>query len=250
MVTIGFPYFSPLAMTQPAQLVLIEDEPAIADTLGFALQREGWQVRHFGLAQAGEAYLATHRADLLILDVGLPDDSGFEVLKRLRRSSEMPVLLLTARAEEFDRILGLELGADDYVVKPFSPREVAARVRAILKRSRAASPAPEAAESAAPLSAPMQSLFVHDAAARRVSFCGAMLVLTPSEYHLMVSLLTRPGHVLSRAQLLDALGDAAEDSFERTIDSHIKSLRAKLKLIRADLDPIATHRGFGYALAT
>lgn len=225
--------------TQPAQIVLIEDEPAIADTLCFALQREGWKVVHFGLAHAGEAYLAKQQADLLILDVGLPDDSGFEVLKRLRRSSEMPVLLLTARAEEVDRILGLELGADDYVVKPFSPREVAARVRAILKRSRISSPTTTVAES---------NLFIHDVAAKRVTFSGSNLNLTPSEYLLMIALLARPGHVLSRSQLLDALGDAAEDSFERTIDSHIKSLRAKLRQIRGDLDPIATHRGFGYAL--
>ncbi|WP_373973724.1 two-component system response regulator CreB [Chitinibacter sp. SCUT-21] len=231
-----------------AQIVLIEDEPAIADTLRFALQREGWQVAHFALAREGEAFFAQQAADLLILDIGLPDDNGFEVLKRLRRHSEMPVLLLTARAEEFDRILGLELGADDYVVKPFSPREVAARVKAILKRSRSAPPAPVEAQQALS-SKSMAALFVHDEAARRVCFCSSMLVLTPSEYRLIVALLSHPGHVLSRAQLLDALGDAAEDSFERTIDSHIKSLRAKLKQIRADLDPIATHRGFGYALA-
>ncbi|WP_410499096.1 two-component system response regulator CreB [Chitinibacter sp. S2-10] len=232
-------------MLQTARIVLIEDEPAIADTLGFALRREGWQVSHFSLACEGESDLIRLPADLLILDVGLPDDSGFEVLKRLRRHSEMPVLLLTARAEEFDRILGLELGADDYVVKPFSPREVAARVRAILKRSRSHTAIPAAAEPAAPL----QALFVHDAAARRVCFSGSILVLTPSEYRLIVALLAHPGHVLSRSQLLDVLGDAAEDSFERTIDSHIKSLRAKLRQIRSDLDPIATHRGFGYALA-
>lgn len=227
-------------MTQIAQIVLIEDEPAIADTLRFALQREGWKVFHFGLAHAGEVYLAKHHADLVILDVGLPDDSGFEVLKRVRRSSDVPVLLLTARAEEFDRILGLELGADDYVVKPFSPREVAARVRAILKRSRIQPP----------IQMPVAStnLFVHDVAAKRVAFSGSKLILTPSEYHLMIALLARPGHILSRSQLLDALGDTAEDSFERTIDSHIKSLRAKLRQIRSDLDPIATHRGFGYAL--
>jgi two-component system catabolic regulation response regulator CreB len=220
------------------QIVLIEDEPAIADTLCFALRREGWEVVHFGLALVGEAYLAKHQADLVILDVGLPDDNGFEVLKRLRRFSEVPVLLLTARAEEFDRILGLELGADDYVVKPFSPREVAARVRAILKRTQSAmSPA-----------ASKQNLFVHDVAAKRIAYSGSNLILTPSEYHLIITLMACPGHVLSRSQLLDALGDAAEDSFERTIDSHIKSLRAKLRQVRSDLDPIVTHRGFGYAL--
>jgi len=229
-------------MARADQIVLIEDEPVIADTLSFALQREGWEVYHFGLARTGEVYLAERGADLVILDVGLPDDSGFEVLKRLRRFSEVPVLLLTARAEEVDRILGLELGADDYVVKPFSPREVTARVRAILKRSRTSSPAtPDVADST-------QNLFVHDVAAKRITFSGSNLILTPSEYHLLFALLARPGHVLSRSQLLDALGDAAEDSFERTVDSHIKSLRAKLRQIRSDLDPIVTHRGFGYSL--
>lgn len=224
-------------MSQTSQIILIEDEPAIADTLTFALQREGWQVTHFGLAHAAETYLASHSADLVVLDVGLPDDSGFEVLKRLRRSSEVPVLLLTARAEEVDRILGLELGADDYVVKPFSPREVAARVRAILKRSRIVVSAVST-----------QKLFVHDVAARRITFSSTNLILTPSEYHLLIALLARPGNVLSRSQLLDALGDAAEDSFERTVDSHIKSLRAKLRHVRSDLDPIVTHRGFGYSV--
>ncbi len=220
------------AMT--AHILLIEDEPAIADTLLFALQREGYAVDWQRLARDGEAVLAD--AQLVILDVGLPDDSGFEVLKRLRRHSEVPVLMLTARADEIDRIVGLELGADDYVVKPFSPREVVARVRAILKRLQ-----PRVADTATPG-------FEHDAAGRRIRYRGQWLVLTPSEYRLLALLLSAPGRVFSRAQLLDALGEAAEDSFERTIDSHVKSVRAKLRDIAAEADPIETHRGFGYAL--
>ncbi|MDW5416195.1 two-component system response regulator CreB [Iodobacter sp. CM08] len=225
-------------------IVLIEDEPAIADTLRFALEREGFAVSSYLLARDGEAAIKAQRPDLLILDIGLPDDSGLEVLKRLRRHSDLPVLLLTARAEEFDRILGLELGADDYVLKPFSPREVAARVKAILKRS---SPKTDTSSSYSH-PATSSSLFQHEAQARRVQYAGQYLTLTPSEYRLLITLLAHPGQVFSRAQLLDALGEAAEDSFERTIDSHIKSLRAKLRLVRPDLDPIATHRGFGYAL--
>ncbi len=220
------------------RILLAEDEPAIADTLLYALQREGWQVRHCTLARDAEAALAAEPPQLLILDIGLPDDSGLALLGRLRRHSELPVMLLTARADEVDRVLGLELGADDYVVKPFSPREVVARVRAILKRSQ---PAVVAADNP-------DSLFCHEAAARRIRFAGQALVLTPSEYRLLATLLARPGQVFSRSQLLDALGEAAEDSFERTIDSHIKTLRAKLRQVRADLDPIVTHRGFGYAL--
>ncbi len=220
------------------RILLAEDEPAIADTLLYALQREGWQVRHCTLARDAEAALAAEPPQLLILDIGLPDDSGLALLGRLRRHSELPVMLLTARADEVDRVLGLELGADDYVVKPFSPREVVARVRAILKRSQ---PAVVAATNP-------DSLFCHEAAARRIRFAGQALVLTPSEYRLLATLLARPGQVFSRSQLLDALGEAAEDSFERTIDSHIKTMRAKLRQVRADLDPIVTHRGFGYAL--
>lgn len=223
-----------------SSIILIEDEAAITDTLRFALEREGFSVSCYSLAREGEAAIQTQKPDLLILDIGLPDDSGLEVLKRLRRHSELPVLLLTARSEEFDRILGLELGADDYVLKPFSPREVAARVKAILKRS---SPAATISHSAI-----HNGLFVHDAAAKRVQYAGNNLTLTPSEYRLLITLLAHPGQVFSRAQLLDALGEAAEDSFERTIDSHIKSLRAKLRIVKPDLDPIATHRGFGYAL--
>ncbi|XZG69163.1 two-component system response regulator CreB [Chitinibacteraceae bacterium HSL-7] len=227
-------------MSASRRILLIEDEPAIADTLRFALERDGYHVDWAALARDGEQRLAAGGVDLLILDVGLPDDSGFDVLKRLRRHNEaLPVLLLTARAEEFDRILGLELGADDYVVKPFSPREVAARVKALLKRS--AAPAVQLSEQGA-------SGFQHDAGGLRIRYCGQPLLLTPSEYRVLATLLAQPGRVYSRAQLLDALGEAAEDSFERTIDSHIKALRAKLRVIRPDADPIATHRGFGYAL--
>lgn len=227
-------------MSETRRILLIEDEPAIADTLCFALRREGMQVDWHALIGSGEAALAAGAVDLLILDIGLPDGNGLELLKRLRSRSDLPVLLLTARAEELDRILGLELGADDYVVKPFSPREVAARVKTILKRSRASSASLATENDGA--------LFLHDAAGCRVSYAGAWLALTPSEYRLLLALLARPGQVFSRGQLLDALGEGAEDSFERTIDSHIKSLRAKLRHVRADLEPIATHRGFGYAL--
>ncbi|GLS02864.1 DNA-binding response regulator [Chitiniphilus shinanonensis] len=217
------------------RILLIEDEPAIADTLAFALRREGFEVDWRRLARDGEAALPG--AALVILDVGLPDDSGFEVLKRIRRQGEVPVLMLTARADEVDRIVGLELGADDYVVKPFSPREVVARVRAILKRTgaRVATTAPATA-------------LEHDAAARRLRYRGHWLALTPSEYRVLALLASAPGRVFSRAQLLDALGEAAEDSFERVIDSHVKSVRAKLREIAPDDDPIETHRGFGYSL--
>ncbi|SMC20802.1 two-component system, OmpR family, catabolic regulation response regulator CreB [Andreprevotia lacus DSM 23236] len=234
-------------MSNPPAILLLEDEAAIADTLQFALQREGMQVQWVSLVSQAEALLAAGGFDLAVFDIGLPDGSGLELLRRLRRSSELPVLLLTARADEVDRIVGLELGADDYVVKPFSPREVAARVKTILKRVRPAAPAAVSAVTGEASTAGAR--FEHDVAGRRISYQGRRLALTPAEYNVLALLLAQPGRVYSRAQLLDALGEAAEDSFERTIDSHIKTLRAKLREITPAADPIETHRGFGYALS-
>ena len=203
----------------------------------FALQREHFAVRHVTLGEQALAALAEDEVALVVLDVGLPDLSGFEVLKRLRRHSEVPVLFLTAREDEVDRILGLELGGDDYVTKPFSPREVVARIRAILKRL-----APPAPESALPPSADWQ----HDEAAARIQFRGQPLLLTRSEYRILAALLAHPGQVFSRTQLLD-ICDSDEDSFERSVDTHIKTLRAKLRPLGGD-HCIATRRGLGYAL--
>lgn len=188
---------------------------------------------------AGEALecLAHEAFDLVILDVGLPDISGFEACKRLRRFSEVPVIFLTARSEEIDRVVGLEIGADDYVVKPFSPREVTARVKAILKRV-----APQPAAPAAPAEA-----FRLDLARYRIHFHDQLLALTRHEFRLLQTLLGQPERVFSREQLLDALGVPAEAGYERNIDSHIKSLRAKLRAVAPDAEPIQTHRGLGYS---
>ena len=157
--------------------------------------------------------------------------------KRLRLFSELPVIFLTARSEEIDRVVGLEIGADDYVVKPFSPREVAARVKAILKRV-----APREAPAA---SAP--STFQIDDAAFRIHYHGQALSLTRHEFRLLRTLLGQPRRVYSREQLLDALGVASEAGYERNIDSHIKSVRAKLRAIAPSEEPIQTHRGLGYS---
>ena len=157
--------------------------------------------------------------------------------KRLRLFSELPVIFLTARSEEIDRVVGLEIGADDYVVKPFSPREVAARVKAILKRV-----APREAPAA---SAP--STFQIDDAAFRIHYHGQALSLTRHEFRLLRALLGQPRRVYSREQLLDALGVASEAGYERNIDSHIKSVRAKLRAIDPSEEPIQTHRGLGYS---
>jgi two-component system catabolic regulation response regulator CreB len=181
--------------------------------------------------------LAGEPFDLVILDVGLPDIGGFDVCKRRRRFSEVPVIFLTARSEEIDRVVGLEIGADDYVVKPFSPREVAARVKAILKRTAAR-------ESAAP--AP-SSPFQVDNERVQIHYHNQLLSLTRHEFRLLQNLLAQPERVFSREQLLDGLGVASDVGYERSIDSHVKSLRAKLRQVAAEAEPIQTHRGLGYS---
>ncbi|MBG0846380.1 two-component system response regulator CreB [Pseudomonas chengduensis] len=219
------------------QILIVEDEAAIADTLVYALQAEGFVTHWSSLGGEALTLLENGTFDLAILDVGLPDISGFELCKRLRRFSELPVIFLTARSEEIDRVVGLEIGADDYVVKPFSPREVAARVKAILKRV-----APREAPAA---SAP--STFQIDDAAFRIHYHGQALSLTRHEFRLLRTLLGQPRRVYSREQLLDALGVASEAGYERNIDSHIKSVRAKLRAIAPSEEPIQTHRGLGYS---
>ena len=178
--------------------------------------------------------LPGHRPALMILDVGLPDGSGFELCREVRAASTLPIILLTARSEEIDRVVGLELGADDYVTKPFSPREVSLRVRSVLRRT-----------SAAPVDT---ALFRVDEDAQRITFDGSLLALTRREFLLLKTLLARPERVCSRERLLYTAWGAEAESGDRTVDTHIKTLRAKLKVIRPELDPIETHRGLGYSI--
>ncbi len=223
-----------------AHILIVEDEAAIADTLIYALQGEGFTTRWLSLAGEALALQAREPADLWILDVGLPDMSGFEACKQLRRSSEVPVLFLTARDSEIDRVVGLEIGADDYVSKPFSPREVAARVKAILKRLQ-----PRVAPAA---EQPVAGPFRFDELRQQIHYHGQLLPLTRHELKLLAVLLSQPERVFSREQLLDATGVSAEAGYERTVDSHIRSLRAKLREVSPDSEAIHTHRGLGYSL--
>jgi two-component system catabolic regulation response regulator CreB len=218
-----------------ASLLLLEDDVAIAEPLRYALERAGHQVVHLLLGSEVMARVATDHPDLLILDVGLPDISGFEVLARLRRESQVPVLMLTARSEEIDRVLGFELGADDYVAKPFSPREVVARVGAILRRAQPASPSAAGADD-----------IVLDEVRARVLCRGTPLVLTRYEYLLLGVFMRAPERVFTRTQLMEMVW-SHDVSQERTVDTHIKSLRAKIREAAPDLDPIQTHRGLGYS---
>ncbi|MBX9913594.1 MAG: two-component system response regulator CreB [Pseudomonadaceae bacterium] len=223
-----------------AQILIVEDEAAIADTLIYALQSEGFSTQWLTLAGDALALQQQTPADLWILDVGLPDMTGFEACKRLRRFSEVPVLFLTARNAEIDRVVGLEIGADDYVTKPFSPREVAARVKAILKRVQARPLEAQAAPEQGPFQLDLERMQIH--------YQQQLLVLTRHEFRLLQALLGQPERVFSREQLLDAAGVASDAGYERSIDSHIKSLRAKLRDIAPSAEPIQTHRGLGYSL--
>lgn len=214
---------------------LVEDEASIADTLIYALQTDGFEVEWFMLGQQLLTRLEQTRPDFLILDVGLPDISGFELCKQVRALTDIPLMFLTARSEEIDRLIGLEIGADDYVAKPFSPREVCARVRVILRRSQ---PAP---------SQPIQPLALDEERAR-ICFLGQPLTLTRYEYLLLKTLMLAPGRVYSRQQLMDLVWQDAEESLDRTVDTHIKTLRAKLRERDPDANLILTHRGLGYSL--
>ena len=220
-----------MAMT----ILLAEDETAIADTVLYALRADGFAAEHVVLGGQVLPRLARGGIDLVILDVGLPDRSGFDVCRELRDSSAVPVIFLTARSDEIDRVLGLELGADDYMAKPFSPRELVARVRARLRRHDAGQPR-------------QRGCFEVDAAAHRVRFAGQWLDLTRYEHALLAELLQRPGAILSRGQLLDRVWADALETGERTVDTHVKTLRAKLRQLDPVRDPIRTHRGMGYSI--
>ena len=232
-------------------VLIVEDEQAIADSIAYALRTDGFTPRHVTLGEQALAVLRSEAApQLVVLDIGLPDMSGLEVCRRLRQFSEVPVIFLTARSDEIDRIVGLEIGADDYVTKPFSPRELVARIRVILRRAGVA-PAPRETGMAiaAPVAATAPARFALRALEARVLFHGQPLDLTRYEYLLLKTLLEHPGHVLSRAQLMARVWSAAPDTLDRTVDAHVKSLRAKLRAIDAQVDPIHTHRGLGYSLS-
>jgi two-component system, OmpR family, catabolic regulation response regulator CreB len=227
------------------RILIVEDEPGIADTLQYALRTDGFEPAWVTTGEAAVREQQDTPAALVILDVGLPDQNGFEVFKRLRAFSDVPVIFLTARAGEIDRVVGLELGADDYVPKPFSPRELVARVRTVLRRSARAPVAPGLSGPPAGSPPPFQV----DEGRRQIRFYGELLELSRYEYGLLRTLIERPGHVFRRDVLLDKVWDERSDSLDRTVDAHVKTLRAKLKAVAPQLEPIRTHRGSGYALA-
>ena len=222
-------------MTESAQSVLIvEDEPKIAALLSDYLHAHGGYRCH-GVLRGDEALASFRelRPDLVLLDLMLPGQDGLEVCKQLRADSAVPIIMLTARVEEIDRLLGLELGADDYICKPFSPREVVARVKAVLRRS-GRSPAAVAPG------------LVLDHERRTAELNGARLDLTPVEFALLQALRRRPGHVLSRAQLMDEMYADYRVVSDRAVDTHVKNLRRKLATAAPGEELIESVYGLGY----
>lgn len=227
-----------------ATILITEDETAIADALSVALGREGFRCLRARLAEEARRLFRDHGPDLVVLDVGLPDGSGFDLCREWLAAADVPIVFLTARNEEIDRVLGLELGADDYIVKPFSLREVVARVRAILRRATRA----RAQAADIPDERPGAPLFNVDETRVRIDYCGERLDLTRYEFRLLRTLLAHPERVYSRAELMDLVWADAPDTGDRTVDAHVKMLRAKLRSVTLEHEPIVTHRGLGYSI--
>lgn len=221
------------------KILIIEDESGIADTIIYALKTEGMDPVWVSTGNDALSKLETDVFDLLIIDIGLPDMNGFELLKEIRRISNVPVIFLTARTNELDKVLGLELGADDYVTKPFSPRELTARIKANLRRS---------SESDFLISN-NNEIFLVDDLKKEIKYYNKKVDLSFYEYKILNLLINSPGRVYSRDKIIELVWDDLTDIYDRTVDAHIKSIRSKLKIIKNDSDPIITHRGFGYSLS-
>ena len=218
-------------------LLVVEDEPSLSRLVRDYLERAGFQVITASTAGDALRHCSANAPALIVLDLGLPDRDRFDVLREVRRPGSTPIIVLTARGDEADRIVGLELGADDYVVKPFSPRELVARVRAVLRRSEQQTSEPEV------IDAPGLTI---DLPRMRVIRDGQLIDLTPSEFQILVTLAREPGRVFTRAHLLDAIHGVMIQSYERAIDAHIKNLRRKLEPEPADPRYVMTVHGVGY----
>ncbi len=230
-------------MNKP-RILVVEDEESIADTIRYVLATDGLDPIWCATATAALEAAAKDQIALAVLDVGLPDLNGFELFRQLQAIRPTPVIFLTARSDEIDRVSGLELGADDYVAKPFSPRELSARVRGVLRRAQAAG-----ASVTAPAAPGQQRALVLDEDRRRIVYYGTPLDLSRYEYGLLKTLMSRPGRVFSREELLALVWNEPEERYDRTVDTHVKTVRAKLAAVAPAREAIVTHRGVGYALA-
>ena len=221
-------------------VLVVDDELKITRLLRDYLQQAGFRVVTASDGPGALASARTERPDLIVLDLGLPGLDGLDVTRTLRKSSDVPIIMLTARAEEADRIVGLELGADDYLVKPFSPKELVARVRAVLRRVDASVEAPDLVRAG--------DLEI-DTTRRTVNVNARAIDLTATEFELLLHFARSPGRVFTRSQLLDALHGVAFESYERAIDAHIKNLRRKLESDPANPTHLLTVYGVGYKYA-
>ncbi len=232
------------------QVLIVEDESSIADTVCYALEYESFATKWCETAFDARKYLENNHVDFIILDVGLPDMNGFDFCREIRKKHALPILFLTARNDEIDRIIGLEIGGDDYMNKPFSPRELVARVKAILRRVGNIS---ENNNNAISNNCMMNNVFDIcdkfgiDEDLRQIYCCEQLLKLSRYEYELLAILLKNPRRIYSRRQLMQLVWEEPDASTQRTVDTHIKTLRQKLKDIVGGDDLIVTHRGFGYS---
>jgi two-component system response regulator BaeR len=216
-----------------SQILLVEDEPKLAALVGDYLRAGGYRVDHLAEGLAVIPVIRQGQYDLVLLDLMLPGRDGLDICRELRGFSQMPLIMMTARVDEIDRLLGLELGADDYICKPFSPRELVARVKAVLRRSGQQAP----------------SLGLElDARAFQARYKGVPLDLTPVEFRMLAALAARPGQVLSRDQLMNHIYQDHRVVADRTVDSHVKNLRRKLTAVTPGHDPLRSVYGVGYSL--
>jgi len=239
--TIDAPAQTAPSIPMTRRVLLVDDDPHIRQLLAFAFDKAGMEVCEAADGEEALAEVARHTPDLVVLDINMPRMDGLEVCRRLRSSSEVPVLFLSSRDDEFDRVLGIELGADDYVVKPFSPREVVARANAIMRRSAPRDAAHVAAETQA------KGLLSLDTEGWIARWDGAEVALTVSEFNLLKAMVGAPGRILSRDQLIDQLHGPGFAITDRTIDSHIRNVRRKFAEAGGH-DVIETRAGVGYKL--
>ncbi|MCL4150240.1 UNVERIFIED_CONTAM: hypothetical protein GTU68_051681 [Idotea baltica] len=226
-------------MNKPSPRVLIvEDESAIADVVIYTLDSEGIANDWVATGQQAIADVKAHTPDIVLLDIGLPDMSGFDVCRAIRAFSNVPIIFLTSRSSDIDQVVGLELGADDYITKPFEPRVLSARIGARLRRHQEppSTPVGEA-----------ESDFVDAEQQQAIYLDQVKIELSRYEYRILSHMLKQPKRIFSRDVLMSAAWENPDSSFDRTVDTHIKTIRKKIKAIRADFDPIKTHRNQGYS---
>ena len=222
-------------------ILIVDDETKIVKTVRAYLENAGFQVATAGSGQTALTTFRHQRPALVVLDLGLPDMDGLDVARAMRRESDVPLIMVTARVDETDRLIGLELGADDYVTKPFSPRELVARVRAVLRRTQGDREAPPPPIVAAGVSIDLER--------RQVRIDGREIELTPTEFDLLTVLARHPGRVFSRLELLDRVQGYAFEGYERTVDAHVKNLRQKIEPDPKNPRYVETVYGVGYRFA-